>query len=214
MESSFIFYFCHNCTWFLSWADVFWRQKWVDVASQSTLSHCRTCPSLSAGFWEGYGNMRHGGGQMTPRLTWVHTAWILPVHYPPRPLSRMSLLPDPCENMAAPGRHRFLGLIWKHLRPHPPGVPCCHLSSPLSQWNRKQHGHLPPLRTPREIEVTKCPHWCRDPRHPAFQTGPKAGGSRPDTQRCSSVILSLTCLASLAPGQKRSWGLSTLILMS
>lgn len=142
--------------------------------------------------------MRHGGGQMTPRLTWVHTACILPVHYPQglchsrlysRTLAKTWLL------LGATG----LGLIWKHLRPHFLGVPCCHLSSPLSQWNRKQHGRLPPLRTQREIQVTKCPDWCRDPRHPAFQTGPKAGGSRPNTHRCFSIILLPDVLCLLDP---------------
>ena len=131
-----------------------------------------------------------------------------PSALPPRPLSRTSLLEDPWENMAAPVCHRYLGLIWKHLRPGSPGVSRCHLSSPPSQWNRKPHGCLPPLRTPREIQVTKCPNWCRDPRHPAFQTGSKAGGSRPNTHHCFSIILLPDILCLLVPqteSKLKSW---------
>lgn len=131
-----------------------------------------------------------------------------PTALPPRPLSHMSLLEDPWENVAAPVRHGSLRLIWKDLRPDSPGVPLCHLSSPPSQWNRKPRGCLPPFRTSRAIQVTKCPNWCRDPRHPAFQTGPKAGGSRPNTHHCFPIILLPDVLCLLVPpteSKLKSW---------
>ena len=148
--------------------------------------------------------MRHGGGQMTPRLTWVHAAWILPVHYPPRPLSPTSLLPDPCETWLLLGATGFWGLSESTLGPTPRGSRA--VISPLLRHsetgnNMGAYRHSEPqgkLRSPNAhtdagIQGTL-----------PSRLGQRQEGADPTPSIAPLLFSPLKCLASLAPGQKQS----------